>query len=319
MVLFCITDRDNLRLAARVRSKRAFRPGTVKNVRSIVVLYVAFTDLFGLKDFPADARNLTLFGEFLLRSFQAPSSVCNALANLRHFHLDVAMSTQAFDSRRVFLWKRALLATVRHVPVRAPPLPLVLLERLCELATKMGPLGQLFAALAAVLFFTMARLSSLLPAGTGSYDASRLPVWGDFRVAGVGHTLSIKWAKNMQSAGQGLQVPLARRPGSPACPVDNLRRLRKLLGSCGADTPIFVLPRTRCQPGRSETVLTMRVARSWLKLLLRRLGQGAGGYTFHSFRRGACSLAFDRGAASVFATSCSTAQGGRVPCLEFIE
>ena len=296
IVLF-FADRQELRLAARARKGNAYRQGTVNNVNATVSLFLVFTEYYGFKDLPATASTLTCFGEFLLRSFAAPSSICNALANLRHFHLDAALATDAFDSRAVFLWKRAIRSTVRHVPHRAPPLPVELLEQLCALARRMGPLGQVFAALAAVLFFSMARLSSLLPSGLRGFDASRLPTWGDVRAAGEGQSIKIKWAKNLQVAGQGFTVPLAARPGSQACQVDNLTRLRRLLGGGGASTPFFLLPNQGSKRRVQGRVLTMRVARLWLRLLLHRLGEEGNGYTFHSFRRGACSLAFEKGAA----------------------
>ena len=294
--LLFITDRLQLQRAARVRKSAAFRPGIKRNIVSHVSLYLVFTERFGLPDLPATARSLLCFGEFLLWSFKAPRSVTIAFASLRHFHLDCAFSVAAFEEREVFLWRRALFTTVRHVPTGAPPLPAELLRRLCALARQLGLLGQVFATLASVLFYSMTRLSSLLPEGSGSFDHSRLPIWGDLREVRGECFLDIKWAKNMQMAEGRFSVPLVAAEGSPACPVDNLARLAKLVPHRDAGSPLFMLPaQAACELG-GLACLNMRVAREWLRLLLRRLGEADKGYTFHSFRRGACSLAFDNGA-----------------------
>ena len=72
IVLF-FADRQELRLAARARKGNAYRQGTVKNVNATVSLFLVFTEYYGFKDLPATASTLTCFGEFLLRSFAAPS------------------------------------------------------------------------------------------------------------------------------------------------------------------------------------------------------------------------------------------------------
>ena len=107
--------------AAAQRLGNAFRPGTMANNRSHVLLFAAFTSHFQLQDFPAAPRSLVLFGEFLLRSFRAPKSVTNAISAVRAFHLDVGLDVGAFGDRQLFLFRRSLPLTSRHVPTQAPP------------------------------------------------------------------------------------------------------------------------------------------------------------------------------------------------------
>ena len=61
------------------------------NMRSHVKLYVAFAQGFGLPDFPATLNSLQAFAEFLLQSVQAPKSVFNALASIKHAHKDLLL------------------------------------------------------------------------------------------------------------------------------------------------------------------------------------------------------------------------------------
>ena len=110
-----------LRRAAR-RGREAFRPGTQTNVRSHILLYTAFARHFNFTDFPADCEVLLAFAEFLLQAALAPKSVLNALSSMKHFHLDTELSVVAFGSRQLWLWRRALPLTCRHMPVQAPPI-----------------------------------------------------------------------------------------------------------------------------------------------------------------------------------------------------
>ena len=279
-----------------MRTGQAFRPGTVANRRSHVLLYAAFAIFFGLQDFPAAARVLLLFGEFLLRTYRAPKAVTNALSSIRGFHLLHNLTTEGCDSYYLTLFRRALPLTVRHVPARAPPLPFQLLEDLCSLAAHRGPLGIVFRALLATVFFSMGRLSTFLPSTEGRFDTSRWPVLGDLQRQGGGYRLRIKWGKTLQDAANGFWVPLLPCRGSPACPVVALNSLLQVLAHRGPGVPLFSFPQGVLQGVRGQRFFTMRLARQWLASLLGVLGRENEHYTFHSLRRGACTMAAERGA-----------------------
>ena len=216
--------------AARGRMRQAFRPSTRANQKSHILLFVAFALHFGLQDFPAAVGMLMAFGEYLLRSFRAPGLVTNVLASIRGFHLLRGFSTVGCDDFRLALFKRALPLTVRNAP--APPASLGLLERLCARAQRCGPLGLVFATFLSVLFFSLARASSLLPLANSGFDASRWPTWGDVRDREGALLLQLKWGKNRQNLAEAFWVPLGKLRESAACPVVNLGRLRALWGSC---------------------------------------------------------------------------------------
>ena len=160
-VSFILSDRRRLDLAARRRTEEAFRPGTKANQNS----HVAFSLFFQERDFPATGGHLLRFAEFLMRSLRSHKSATNALSSLRTFHLQHGFSVEAFLDYRLALWKRALPATVRHVPTPARPMPVELLNTLCSLAAGLGERGAVFSALLALAFASLARLSSLVPLG----------------------------------------------------------------------------------------------------------------------------------------------------------
>ena len=258
------------------------------------MLYTAFCSHFNLQDFPASPGSLVLFGEFLLRGYRAPKSITNALASVKGFHLNRDLDAGAFESRQLTLFRRSITHTVRHVPTRAPPLPLEALEKLCRYARRQGPRGLAFASLLSVSFFAMTRLSSLAPPNTAAYDFTRYPSFADLGVTDEGVFISIKWAKCRQAAGQAYSVPLPTLGSSPACPVSLLTELAAGVRGVPARTPLFSFA-TR-GPRSSPHHLTASRARSWLAALLPQLGLGDQGYTFHSLRRGACTRAYQGGA-----------------------
>ena len=262
------------------------------------MLYIAFAHHFKFVDFPATEESLLCYAEFLTRSYRAHGSVYNALASLRRLQAELHFDLAPFQAPQLAAWKRALPLTTRHVPFQAPPLPVELLNQLTRLAQGLGEQGQVFSALLALCFYSMARLSSLLPADHDNFDPSRLPTLNDVTGdTGGGFRLRIKWAKNLQFASDTFTVPLTRIQGSPACPVTCLIRLLQLLAGAPRSVPLFSF-HSQSQGGRAacRRSFTMRTARQWLKYLLRALGQSEHGYTFHSLRRGACTLAFRNGA-----------------------
>ena len=268
------------------------------NRHSHGLLYVAFSIYFAFPDFPAAVSTLLCFAEFLLRSFTAAKSVLNALASVRALHTEGGFDTAAFDQPALLKWKRALPFTLRIAPSPAPPLPVDLLVEFCKFAVSLGKKGRVFAALLSVTFFSMARISSLLPVSLTGFDRSRLPCLADVFLEDGRCSLFLKWAKNRQGPEQGFRVPLLPFGVEVACPVRNLTWLLGVLRSAPLSTPLFSFPGHRgSSRGAGRQGFTIRLARTWLSCFNEVLAMQGQKYTFHSFRRGACTLAHERGAA----------------------
>ena len=261
------------------------------------LIYIAFSIYFAFVDFPASVRGLLCFAEFLLRTYTAAKSVLNVLASIKVLHVEARYDTTAFGDPAVVNWKRALPLTLRSLVQGAPALPLQVLIRFCRLAHTLGVKGKVFATLLSVSFFALARISSLLPVSLKSFDVSRSPCLADITFSGNECLLFMKWAKNAQTTTQGYTVPLVGFAVTEACPVANLRWLVRALRHSPLNSPLFSFPAPRGH-GRKAGLsgFTVRLARDWLKTFNCLTGSPGLNYTFHSFRRGACTLAFERGA-----------------------
>ena len=283
-------------IMAGQRSRSAFRPGTVANHRSHILLFIAFALYFRVTDFPVACSDLLSFGEFLLRSYKAPKSVLNVFSTVRMFHVQFKFSPEVFDTLEVARWKRALFLTVRSVPQQAQPIPFPLLERLCALAEGLGGEGSTVAAFLSVGFHVFARASTLLTQAGVGYDVSRLPTLADVVPNDTGFSLTVKWDKTHQAAAQAFVVPVLRGALSPASPARALNRLLRAAEGCASSTPLFATIRGKGR-ARSVVPLTLRRAREWFRILLAMLNLQPDAYTLHSLRRGGCTLAFAGGGA----------------------
>ena len=183
---------------------------------------------------------------------------------------------------------------MRSHEAKAAPFPIALLGPLVHAAASLGSWSLPFRALVLVAFFTFARLSSLVPPAGLNFDASRWPTLADIRFQGEWAYLQIKYSKTRQAADGGREVPFRTSRSFP-CPVFITRELHTQRVGAGLppSSPLFAVT---ADSGRRSLPLTQSRARVFLKSCLGQMGLPPRAYSFHSFRRGGCSLAFSRGA-----------------------
>ena len=280
-----------------IRRKFALRPGTVANHRTHLKNFVRFCIFYNLRDFPASGNTLSLFAEFLCRTYQAPNSVLNALSSVRFFHQFLNYESSGFFDFKFSLTKQALPRSVRYAPSPALPMTLKLLQNICAISLNRGAQGVAFAALCIIGFHTLARLSSLVPSSVDGCDLTRTVQISDVAVTNYGLDLTIKWSKSQQLLQERLVIPLIKRVDHDnICPVVAVSRLLiSLPSNITADSPLFSWPTTRGTVS-SIKFFTIPSARSFLKCILTNLGLDAQKYSFHSFRRGGCQLGYIKGA-----------------------
>ena len=150
----------------------------------------------------------------------------------------------------------------------------------------------LFRAFILLLFFSMARVSTLLPCGARKFDFTRNAAVGDLIYNGTGFYLKIKWAKNLQNSKDGYFLPILPNANLTICPVKAL--LDYMFGRKFLDkrSPLFTLARQ----DKSCVSLSIRTANFMLRAVLAQAGLPRNKITLHSFRRGACTAAYESGA-----------------------
>ena len=261
----------------------------MRNHATAARLFLAFTFHFALHDFPASPSNLILFAQFLARQFRSPASVINTVYALKTVHSRLGFSTAAFSHFQVRSFLKALQSSYRHFPVKKLPLSLPLLHRIVSVSSLPPSLAPLFLALLTLLFHTLLRLSSVLPASQNLFDPTRHLTLGDLFPYRGGFAVLVKWTKSRQLAHQAYVVPLGRVVGSSLCPVLALRKLVDSYASSQPHQPLFSLPGSPFSP------LSAPVARSWLRQALAAADLDPTLYSFHSLRRGGAAAAHAAG------------------------
>ena len=216
------------------------------------------------------------------------------LSSIKLQHERLGFSLTPFSDLRFRLALRSLPLTMRTHVHHAPPLPFDLLVSLVGAASGLRSWAVPFRALLIFAFFSFARLSSLLPVTAGPFDASRYPTLCDLRLVEGGARLRLKFSKTRQEANGGFEAPF--RPSfGPVCPVRTAKTLLELAAQRRSAplSPLFAQSPSTLGGAR---FLVQAQARRFLGQLLGALGLPPTAFTFHSFRRGGCTLAFERGA-----------------------
>ena len=285
-----------LRQAANARRYLALRPGTHANHISHLLSFLRFCLHFQLTDLPASTDTLSVFAEFLLQAGRAPNSVLNTLSSLKFVHLVKGCTLAGFESFNYRLLRLAIPKSVSHIPIGANPIEKETLNLIVVTALRFGEQGLAFACLCLVAFYTMARLSSLVPLNAHKLDLQRTLLLSDVKSHNDGFNICIKWGKTDQPPTRGIVVPIVKTHNlQHMCPVLFLSKMLKNLKGCNQTaTPLFAWS-TRTFPRRVK-FFTVNTARWWLHRILGLLNKSELGYTFHSFRKGSCQLAYNAGA-----------------------
>ena len=288
-----------LQEAARFKDL-AWADSTKKSLSSSQKAYLDFCSIYELDPMPAEPSHLTLYAVWLVISGRLKSvpSIKNYLSSVRTLHrmhgLDcptpmscpdlqytlrgiarkLARPTKRMDPITPELMHH-LLTFPALDPLTAPPVHVVTLD-VIRLAYR-------------VLFYSMARISNLVPNSSTSFNPRQQLTWDRVILHPGGVVLKMDLTKTIQSAARCHEIALAESIGSQYCPVAALKRMASIRGECNALSPVFEIPN---QHGASGWI---PLTRYHMDMVLTRQIMAAGldvsRYKFHSFRRGAIQMA----------------------------
>ena len=246
---------------------------------------------YGLRDIDSSVDTLCTYISFLTQRFTSPQSVANYISGVRLLHKLLGVESQALASFDVSLMLRAAKLNMRHTPRRKMPVTPVLLHQLCLLSEGLGTIGVLLKVAMTFAYYGMLRQSNLAPRTSSAFDPTRHTTRQDIRLAPPGVQINLKWSKTLQVASQGDTVPLPSISGHPTDPVAAYEGLLAALPTLHPAEPLLTLPTKR---GRRIAVTSAKLHQC-LSILLECLGINPRPYSFHSFRRGGATAAFNAG------------------------
>ena len=203
-------------------------------------------------------------------------------------HIFLGYEYKFTKSFHLHLTVRGLERIHQHVPQRAKPITVDVLSKISQLSSHFTSFQRSVFACGLLLFFTMARVGSILPSSRHT-PKSQFLTQNRLNLTPEGILITLLHTKNIQFGRRRLHIPLVRS-NSPLCPVQaylatQFPRLNPHL------VPVFTFE--ECD---STKWLTKSRFIEGFHALLHWAGVADHhGYTGHSFRRGGASWAFQCG------------------------
>ena len=274
---------------ARVSQHHAFSEGSYSNFRNQFRSYFSFCIYFEREPLPADLDTVLGYAQFLSRSVKH-GTIRNYLSGVKMLHILCGHSYPFTGNAILRLLLRGINRLHPYVPQRAPPVVPEMLLAVYRCLDHQSSVECATYACSLFLFFTMARLGSVLPA---SYKTPPHKVITSDRVGAcqAGLLVTFLHTKTIQFGERVLHVPLMRSD-SPLCPVAAYLHARSFLPASSSSSFAFshLDASGLCIPLFSSVFVCM------IRQLFVRAGiDGALSFRGHSFRRGGASWAFNNG------------------------
>ena len=267
--------------------RNAFAKGSYSNLRTQVRSYFSFCVYFGRTPLPADSKTIYGFVQFISRSM-VPSTVRNYLSGVKVLHIFHNLPFPHSEDHLLQLELRGIARLNPHVPVRAIPVTPAILLTFMKTMTVEDPLHCCVWAASLFLFFTMARLGSILPSAKTT-PLHTILTRDRVNFSREGILITLLHTKTIQCGKRRLHIPLIKH-SSAFCPVLAYEQL--LAHTCMDLTgPAFVFR----QDGKLKWLTTSIFIHTFRQVLKRGGVPNAPHFTGHSFRRGGATWAFQAG------------------------
>ena len=272
----------------RVSQRHAFSSGTHSNLRSQFRSYFGFCVYFKRTPLPANLDTICGYAQFLSRSLKS-TSISNYLSGVKMLHILLGYEYVFTGNGILRLVLRGISRLNPHFPDRAPPMTPEILLKLFRTLDHQNSLECSVFACGLLLFFTMSRLGSILPAHKKVPQHKFLTI-SRVNLCSVGLLVTLAHTKTIQFGERMLHIPLIRTD-SPLCPVAAFAHAQTL-----ARNTSLVHAFSFREADGSVSMLLASLFVTTIRSLLSRAGVAdAHSYRGHSFRRGGASWAFNSG------------------------
>ena len=200
----------------QVSRQNAFAEGSFSNLRTQARSFFGFCVYFRRRPLPADSVTIYAYAQFLSRSM-VPSSVKNYLSGVKMLHIFHGLSYPHSEDFLLHLELRGISRLDPHVPVRAVPVTPDILTAFYHHMDVTDSLHCSVWACSLFLFYTMARLGSILPSGPSS-PLNKFLTRDRVNFSVEGLLITLLHTKTIQFGKRRLHIPLLRTD-QILCPV----------------------------------------------------------------------------------------------------
>ncbi|CAG2185054.1 unnamed protein product [Mytilus edulis] len=150
-----------------------FLESTYKNKKTQLESYFMFCIYFELMPVPATVHVLTLYAQFLSRSFKSVDSIKNYLSSVRYLHLLLDLEYPQFEAFHLRLVLRGLCRIKAHCQKQALPITPHILLQIYKKLDMNSAYDATIWCLFLHAFFLMFRKSNLVPDSISTFDHNK--------------------------------------------------------------------------------------------------------------------------------------------------
>ena len=241
---------------------------------------------FGLTYLPANTETLSLYTQFLSRTFQSVHSIKNYVSGVKSMHYLLGYPVEHINDFLINLGLKGIARLNPHSVSQAKPItPEILLNmashlNLCKTTDKNYWCLFLFA------FFFFARKSNLVPTTKDDVENKKCLLRKDVSLQQDMLIVSFRYSKTIQFGERILETPLVRIKDSVLCPIKAFQNMCSAT-SVEPDEPLFSMPTKGC--------ISYSQFQAKIKKLILKIGLNPDDFSTHSFRRGGTSYSFKAG------------------------
>lgn len=263
--------------------KSGFAVGTTKNLRIQWESFLLFCFFFGFNPLPASTEVVSLYVQFLSRSFKSVDAIKNYVSGIRTMHLLLGISID-INSYLINLTVKGINRLHPRCIRQALPITPAILKQFYSGLDFTSPLDVCFWCLFLFAFFLLARKSNLVLERKSDISGKFL-LRKDVTKQADYLLVTFRWSKTIQFGDRLLQIPLIKM-NSMLCPVLAYERLISMVPLSG-EVPLFSYAKNKA--------ITYSMFQTKLRSLCKNIGLDPQEYSSHSFRRGGATLAFQAG------------------------
>ena len=164
--------------SANQRLAQGFRPSTLRNYARIFQDFSNFLVVTGLAITQVSSHTLLCFMEFLAQNQYSHANIANYMAAIRASFIMYAIPTVPFRDERLQLFIKSVKINSKFTPTIHSSITVDILEKILQVCIVL-PSPEIFTALYLFAFFSVLRLSNILPHSIKAYDCTRQLCWGD--------------------------------------------------------------------------------------------------------------------------------------------
>ena len=201
-----------------------------------------------------------------------------------HILLDIKYPQNNMTQLNLLL--RGISRCKQHVVKKAMPITPNILMDMYRYLNFGDSFDLVFWTLCLLMFFLMARKSSMIPNSVGKFDPKKQLTQEEINLQDDYLIVNIKWSKTRQF-GHSRQIPVTAIPGSCLCPVKEYSDLLQNV-NCPSSSSAFTY-----NTGKSKlSIITFNQFQNRLRQVISSMGIDGNLYSSHGFRRGSASWSF---------------------------